>query len=213
MNDNKWINVDPRTKKLSLRFRVRGFSSQFYISTGLKDTKRNREIVRSKRDAIATDIALGRFDSSLNSYQSKSVSKHSTIIVQHSVSDLWEKYTQFQEKQLEETTTRDKYKTIAVRIKKFPSQSLEDASKIRDWLLANYSQFSAWETLAFLNRCCDWAVSSGIIKTNPYAKLQIKKPKRKSTKEDDYKSYNIEQRDLIIKAFEFDHVHNPFVSL
>ncbi|WGV25688.1 tyrosine-type recombinase/integrase [Halotia branconii] len=217
MDDDKWINVDPRTKKLSLRFRVRGFSRQFYLSTGLTDNRRNREILRSKRDAIANDIIFNRFDDSLNSYRPKRLlakeSKESKLITQHSLFELWEKFTQFQEKQLEETTTRHKYKVIAVRIKKFPSQLVEDAPKIRDWLLANYSQFSVWETLIFLNRCCEWAVGSGYLTFNPFVNLQIKKPKRKSTKEDDYKAYNIEQRDFIIKAFELDHVNGHYADL
>lgn len=69
MTEDRWISSDARTKKLVIRFWVKGFPKQFFISTGLKDTKRNREIVRSKRDAIATDIALGRFDQALKSYQ------------------------------------------------------------------------------------------------------------------------------------------------
>lgn len=68
-NEDQWISADNRTQKLVIRFWVKGFPKQFFISTGLKDTKRNREIVRSKRDAIANDIALERFDSTLKSYQ------------------------------------------------------------------------------------------------------------------------------------------------
>ncbi|MEH2324614.1 MAG: tyrosine-type recombinase/integrase [Nostoc sp.] len=211
--DDKWINVDPRTGKLLIRFWVKGFPKQFFISTGLKDTKRNREIVRSKRDAIANDIVLNHFDTSLNRYQFRPLKQHPPIVTQHSISDLWEKFTEFQERQLEETTIKDKYMVITARIKKFPSQWLKDAPMIRDWLLCNYSHFSAWETLAFLNRCCDWAIRSEIIADNPFAKIQIKKPKRKSLKDDDFKSFNVEQRDLIIKSFEIDRVHSHYTTL
>lgn len=213
-NEDQWISTDTRTQKLVIRFWVKGFPKQFFISTGLKDTKRNREIIRSKRDAIANDIALERFDSSLNSYQFKlQKPENSVVITQYSIAELWDKFTGFQEKQLEETTIKDNYKAIAVRIKKFPSQSTTDAPKIRDWLFANYSQFSVWDTLTSLNRCCDWAVSSEIIADNPFAKIQIKKPKRKSTREDDFKAFNLEQRDLIIKTFELDYVHSHYTDL
>ena len=214
MTEDKWISSDARTQKLVIRFWVKGFPKQFFISTGLKDTKRNREIVRSKRDAIANDIALERFDGSLNSYQFKTQKiEESQVIVHHSIAELWDKFMEFQEKHLEETTTRDKYKSITTRIKKFPSQSVKDAPKIRDWLFGSYSQFSVWETLAFLNRCCNWAVNSEIIDDNPFAKIQIKKPKRKSLKDDDFKAFNVEQRDLIIKSFEVDRVHDHYTAL
>ena len=212
--EDKWISSDPRTNKLVIRFWVKGFPKQFFISTGLKDTKRNREIVRSKRDAIANDIALERFDGSLNSYQFKTQKlEESQVIIHHSIAELWDKFIEFQEKCLEETTTRDKYKSITTRIKKFPSQSVEDAPKIRDWLFGSYSQFSTWETLAFLSRCCNWAVNSEIIAYNPFAKIQIKKPKRKSLKDDEFKAFNVEQRDLIIKSFEVDRVHDHYTAL
>ncbi|MBG1267770.1 Arm DNA-binding domain-containing protein [Nostoc sp. WHI] len=68
-DEDMWISADSRSGKLIIRFRVRGLGKQFFIATGLKDTKRNREIVRSRRDAIATDIALSRFDSTLKSYR------------------------------------------------------------------------------------------------------------------------------------------------
>ena len=211
--EDKWISSDPRTQKLVIRFWIKGFPKQFFLSSGLKDTKRNREIVRSKRDAIANDIALNRFDPSLISYQFRLPKQQPPIITQYSICDLWKKFTEFQDKQLEETTIKDKYRVIAARIKKFPSQWLEDAPTIRDWLLCNYSQFSAWETLAFLNRCCNWAIRSEIIAVNPFAKIQIKKPRRKSLKDDDFRAFNAEQRDLIIKSFEIDRVHDYYTDL
>jgi integrase len=54
---DKWINVDKRSQKLVIRFHVKGFDKQFFLSTGLKDTKRNREIARSRRDAIAKKLS------------------------------------------------------------------------------------------------------------------------------------------------------------
>ncbi|MBN3924026.1 hypothetical protein [Nostoc sp. NMS4] len=57
-DEDYWIHKDPNSEKLFFRFRVRRFSKQFYLSTELKDTKRNREIVRSRRDAIALKFKL-----------------------------------------------------------------------------------------------------------------------------------------------------------
>ncbi|MCM0590143.1 MAG: DUF3596 domain-containing protein [Gloeotrichia echinulata CP02] len=67
--ENKWIAVDKRSNNLWLRFRVRGYPKQFQLPTRLKDTKKNRELVRVRRDIIANDIALGQFDPTLERYR------------------------------------------------------------------------------------------------------------------------------------------------
>jgi integrase len=205
-SEDKWINVDPRTKKLSLRFRVRGFSRQFFISSGLKDTKSNRAVVRTKRDAIMTDIALGRFDGTLKSYQFLAAAEPLQIVADDQVQphqldlqEIWERFTEFQSTQLEKTTILNRYYTAHKIIKKLPTRQLNEARMIRDWLLVNYSHFSAWDNLSGYSRCCKWAVDSGLISENPFEKLQIQKPKHKGI---DRGAFTLEQRDIIIKAFE-----------
>ncbi|MEH2190293.1 MAG: tyrosine-type recombinase/integrase [Nostoc sp.] len=210
-NEDKWINVDPRTKKLVIRFWVKGFPKQFFISTGLRDSKRNREIVRSKRDAIATDLALNRFDPTLNSYQFKATQQTNSAALalqkpqskcQLDLQQLWDKFTDFKSTQLEETTIRGSYTAIARYIRKLPTKELTDAPKIRDWLLSNISLHMAWENLNYYRRCCDWAVDSGLIANNPFSSLVISKPKKKSTDADDYRAFTLDQRDIIIQSFE-----------
>lgn len=184
--EDKWINVDPRSNKLLIRFWVRGFRKQFFISTGLKDTKRNREIVRSRRDAIATDIALSRFDPTLNSYQFRATKVDSAALAPNKPEDkyqldleqLWGKFTDFKSTHLEETTIRGTYAKIARYIRKLPTKELADAPKIRDWLLNNISLHMAWDNLNYYRRCCDWAVHSGLISNNPFSSLVIGKPKK-----------------------------------
>ncbi|MGF1989115.1 MAG: tyrosine-type recombinase/integrase [Nostoc sp. ZfuVER08] len=217
-DDDKWINVDPRTKKLSIRLRVRGFDKQFYVSSGLKDTKRNREIVRTKRDAIANDITLGRFDSTLESYQFRASSKPISVaiasqkIYQHDLQQLWERYTEFQSSQLEKTTILTKYRSIANRIDRLPTRSLEDAAKIREWGIRHLTHYTVWDLLNYLSQCCSWAQESGLIFDNPFGKLKIQKPKRKSDKED-YRAFTLEQRDLIIKTFENHSLYSCYAPL
>ncbi|MEH2031344.1 MAG: tyrosine-type recombinase/integrase [Nostoc sp.] len=218
-NEDKWINVDLRTKKLVIRFWVKGFPKQFFISTGLKDTKRNREIVRSKRDAIATDIALSRLDSTLNSYQFRAneqtnpaalVLKTSESKFQIDLSQLWEKFTEFQSSQLEQTTILGKYRKTANMIRQLPTRNLNEAPKIRDWLLTNFSHFTAWANLTDYSRCCKWACDSELIAYNPFEKVQLQKPKIKHR---NCKAFTLEQRDLIIESFERHSIHQHYAAL
>ncbi|YAF95156.1 MAG: tyrosine-type recombinase/integrase [Nodularia sp. CChRGM 3473] len=209
MDDDKWINVDPRTKKLSLRFRVRGFSRQFYISTGLNDTKRNREIVRSKRDAILNDIALERFDTTLKSYQFKPSGKDEDFVkvlpTQFNLDELWAKFLNFQSQHLEASTLESDYKAISKIIFDMPIKSFSDAAMMRDFLLKKYSYHTAWKCLAAFSRCCKWGINSGLIECNFFEKIQLPRLKKRSH-ESEIKAYTLEQRDLIIAAFE-NHPH------
>ncbi|WP_225912225.1 tyrosine-type recombinase/integrase [Nostoc flagelliforme] len=130
-NEDKWISIDPRSDKLLLRFRVRGFPKQFQISTGLKDLKRNRDIVRLRRDAIATDILLGHFDSTLERYQFKPSQIATPLISllpkgEGDLGELWEMFTEFQSRQIEATTIYSTYRVVSRTIDRLPSRSLLD---------------------------------------------------------------------------------------
>ncbi|WGV23683.1 tyrosine-type recombinase/integrase [Halotia branconii] len=217
MTDDKWISVDKRSNRLVIRFWAKGAGKQFFIATGLKDTKRNREIVRIRRDAIATDIALGRFDDSLVSYQfgHKPAAKPQKpeVTTHYSLGELWELYTDFQSKQLEQTTIKSSYAAIARYIRKLPTQDLTQAVKIRDWLLNNISLYMAWDNLNYYRRCCDWAVNSQLIVSNPFTSLTIEKPKKKSTDTEDYRAFTLEQRNIIIEAFENNPSYSHYADL
>ncbi|MHC5614083.1 MAG: tyrosine-type recombinase/integrase [Nostoc sp.] len=217
-NEDRWISSDPRTKKLVIRFCVKGFSKQFFISTGLKDSKRNREITRSKRDAIANDIALGRFDPSLESYQFRATKvdtaalaiKKPALRCQLDLQQLWDKFTDFQSSQLEQTTILGRYRKTANIIRQSPTRNLNEAPKIRDWLLSNFSHFTVWSNLTDYNRCCKWACDSDLINYNPFERLQIQKPKIKFR---DCKAFTLDQRDLIIEQFEQHPTHQHHAPL
>ncbi|MBW4556395.1 MAG: tyrosine-type recombinase/integrase [Trichormus sp. ATA11-4-KO1] len=215
MDDDKWINVDPRTRKLSLRFRVRGFSRQFYLSTGLRDTKRNRVIVQARRDVIEADIGLGEFDHTLERYKFGSQRLAPTVHIPNtkSLGELWELFTEFKSTMVEKTTIKGSYAAIARYIKRFPTQELDRASSIRDWLTKNTTQYMAWHLLTKFSQCCEWAKDSQLITENPFDKLKIPKPRQKSTDSEDYLAFTLEQRDIIINAFEFHERHCHYTDL
>jgi integrase len=201
-DDDKWITVDKRSKRLVIRFRVKGYQKQFFIASGLKDVKRNREIVRLKRDAISTDIVLGRFDESLESYQfvkKKKVEPIKPVEENIYLLDIWDKFSEYQETQVEKTTILNRYNRIRSYICKLPYKSLAEATQIRDYHLKFTTRNMAWLLINYYSQCCEWAVNSNLIKDNPFLKLKFKEPKKP---EKEYRAFTIEQRDLIIKTFE-----------
>jgi integrase len=217
MNDNKWITTDNRSGKLQIRFKVKGYPKQFFLATGLVDTASNRELVQQRRDLIAADISLGRFDASLERYQftsriTTSNRVESKVGYQLDLAQLWAQFTEYKKAMVETTTIYANYRCTARYIAKFPDCRLENAAKIRDWLLKNSTHYMAWQLLLRFSECCDWGVASGLIPDNPFTKLKIKRPKRKSNSED-YQAFTREQRDLIIQAFEEHHIYHYHAPL
>lgn len=207
------MNVDPRTKKLSIRFRVRGFSKQFYLGTGLKNNKTNRDLVRARKEIIERDIALGRFDSTLESYrfgQNKSTDTDNNMPT--SLSTIWNDFVMFQSQYLEQSTLASDYKQITKIINDLPTESLDYAATIRQCLLNKYSYHTAYKALAAFSRCCKWAVDSTLIAINPFEKIQLPKPKKRSDRISS-EAYTLEQRDLIISAFEDHHKFSHHSSI
>lgn len=220
-NQDKWINTDKRTGKLVLRWRVKGYKEAFFLPTGLKDTPQNRALVRNKRDAIANDITLERFDPTLNAYRFNAT-RHSRLQVvdagqkskyEYDLLDIWNKFKTFQEAHLEITTLKNTYRQVENKIKRLPTKDLNDAAKIRDYLLANFAYSVAFETTNRFSQCCEWAMSSRLIPDNPFEVLKLSKPKKSSEEEDDFKAFTLEQRDIVIKAFEDDPVYSHYAPL
>ncbi|MEH1788496.1 MAG: tyrosine-type recombinase/integrase [Nostoc sp.] len=206
------IIVDPKTQRLNIRFRVTGYSNQFYLSSGLKDSTKNRIIVEFRWEEIQRDIALGRFDPTLKSYRFGNYQNAVVVEEKVSLDELWHKFLSFQAQHLERSTLESDYKQITKIILELSSQSLEGAPVIRDWLLAKYSYHTAHKALAAFSRCCRWGIDSCLIDFNPFEKMQLPKPKNASI-ENEVKAYTLEQRDLIITAFESHPKFSYYSSL
>lgn len=213
---DQWISADPDTNRLILRFRVKGIKKQFYLSSGLLDTPANREIVRLRRDLIKLDIALERFDATLQTYTFKptrhGVDACPVADYPLSLGELWQKFTEFKKALLAATTIRSNYRTTANYIARLPTQDLSQAPQIRDWLLNNTTRNMAWQMLVRFHECCTWGVDSGLIAKNPFERLKIKKP-RKSSEAEEILAFTLEQRDLVIQGFESHRLHSHYAPL
>lgn len=189
------VTVDPKSKKLCIRFWVTGYSKQFYLSSGLKDTVKNRPIVDSRWELIQREISLGIFDHSLERY--KFGSKEIILPRIFTIGEIWDKFCEFKFR-LIKSQTQYNYSAIGKVIKKLP-QSLISAAEARNQLLNTYSYHVARKTLSFMSMACDWAVDCKLIIENPYKKLLLSK---KKTQQEDTRAFTLDQRDLIISVFE-----------
>lgn len=113
---------------------------------------------------------------------------------------LWNKFTEFQETQLQRTTLLNRYAFIGSFTKKMPILALDESPKIREWVLNNTTKYVAWMIINAYSQCCEWAVSCHLISGNSFSKLKFKEPRNE--RENDHKAFTLQQRDLIIEAFE-----------
>ncbi|WP_347566129.1 site-specific integrase [Scytonema sp. UIC 10036] len=123
-------------------------------------------------------------------------------------------YTEFKKPQVSQSTYAVDYRKYRNHIASLPTKNLDDAIAIRDYLIAHLSPNAAKRTLTNINACCDWAVKSKLIASNPFQGMtkEIQLPKSES-EENQINPFNREERDVIIKAFEDSKLYNYYAPL
>lgn len=116
---------------------------------------------------------------------------------------LWLKFVEFQEFQLEASTIARDYHKIGQRLLKMPD--FPNAVAMRDWLLRSYSLETACRTMQRLSACCEWSVASGYLGQNPFPPLLkgIRRTKNKKSWVDN-DAFTSQERDAIIAAIAGD---------
>lgn len=208
------VSILNSNNRLQLRFRYGG--KRHYISTGLADTPANRKLAELHALEIEKDILCEEFDETLQKYQPKSALSTVTPITpirkpKPQLDELWDKYSQFKKPQVSPSTYAKDFSKHRNHIAKLPTRSLDEASAIRDYLLSNLTPNAAKRCLTQFKACCNWALSEGIIDTNPFAKMKIKVPKGLS-EEQDITPFTKEERDLIISTFASDRYYNHYTN-
>jgi integrase len=139
-------------ERLPIVFRFGG--KRHYLSTGFSDTATNRKLAEIKARQIELDIISGNFDFSLDKYRiAPLASKPDPVTVKdsfgQSLDDRWERYTEFKRPSLSLNTLSKEYCTAGRCIDKLlPTRSLDEAIKIRDWVVANKSPDAAKRLLS-----------------------------------------------------------------
>lgn len=98
-----------------------------------------------------------------------------------------------------------KYSVYTNYLKRLPTYDLERAGEMWNFVVKNIPLSSAKDFLTRLSACCNWAITSGLITSNPFEGMpaEIKVPKSQS-EDEDIDPFTPEERDLILAAFEDD---------
>ncbi|MGG6265030.1 Arm DNA-binding domain-containing protein [Leptolyngbya sp. AN03gr2] len=217
------VSVEVFQGRLRLRLPRQLFGGkQKYLTLGLSDTDVNRRMAEAKAKLIESDIALERFDYTLEKYGKP---KAPTLTVVEAVkpkakpevdlAQLWERYKEVRSKKVSETTMKLNYARVTGHIQKLPTVELEDAIAIRDHLLENNSGYTAHRIWVQFNACCKWALRSKLIPENPFAEMREDFRHSDTEQLKDIDSFSKEEMETVIAAFEnhrhFKH-YAPFVK-
>ncbi|MCC5635978.1 site-specific integrase [Nostoc sp. CHAB 5844] len=205
------VTIQNHEGRLRLRLPRQLFNGQQkYLTLGLDDTPGNRQIAEAKAKEIERDIQVnavvpGTLDYTLNKYRPESFRLVETKKSEYPVNlqEIWTKFIEYKKNVSSPSTMRFQYQVFSNYILKLPTHDLDRAVEIRDWVVNSVPPDSAKRFIIRLNACCNWAVDSKIINSNPFFGMSSKMTIPKSQKSDDNEinPFTTEERDLIIKAF------------
>jgi integrase len=155
-------------------------------------------------------------DLTLEKYQAQSALTTITPITpikkpKPELDQLWDRYSEFKKPQVSPSTYAKDFTKHRNHIAKLPTRSLDEASAIRDYLLANLTPDAAKRCLIQFKACCNWAMEEGLIDANPFAAMKIKTPKG-AIEEQDVNPFSKEERDLIIRTFASDRYYSHYTN-
>jgi integrase len=195
------VSIESRKGRLRLHLpKVLYDGKNKYLSLGLSDIPINRKFAEQTASQIKFDISTGGFDPTLEKYRNKEYLKG-----EKTLSELWSKYVAFKSKQWSPSTQVIQITTVSNDIQKLPTQDLNDAAKIRDYIVERKTVDGARRLLTQLNACCKWAHKSRLIGTpSPFEEFALEIQKPTGDGDEDWTPFTREQRDAIIQAFRND---------
>jgi integrase len=207
------VTVEVFRDRLRLRLPRQIYGGQKkYLSLGLSDTVINRQAALAKAKQIEADIALERFDPTLDKYRSPTYAAPPDLPDLPLLTDLWQQYTEFKSKTLSSTTLTKDFKKIGNHIAGLPTQELVNAKKIRLHLQDNLTPDAARRVLMQIKACCQWAYQEEIIPDNPFFNLKLS---HRIPKTNSINPFSGTERDMITAAFQADSYYSyytPFVK-
>jgi integrase len=205
------INTKVSHGRLQLIFTHQG--ERHYFSPGFPDTIEGREYVKLIAARIQDDILKDRF-TDLEAYRKTkkgAAANPEPPSPAITLAKLWPAYLDYLRPQRSPSTMGTQFKWQTQILDKCP-HDLDQAPKIRDWALENYTPDSTKRLFMSLNACCRWAVSCELMESNPFKNIKIELPKKQRAQ---INPFTAEERDRIIQIIgsnaKWDY-YQPIVS-
>lgn len=207
------ISIDVYRNKLRLRLPRQQFSGkQKAIYTNFPDTQEGWRKAQQQAWQIEEDIEHNRLDATLSKY--KRGSNLLAIARQPATTllDLWDAYCEYRKPQVAVTHFRENYqRRYRNAILELPTQKINDAIAIRDYLLKHKTPNTVKQLLIQFNAAAKYGVKCGAIANNPFEGL-ASDIRVKSKHHEDIDPFTPQERDAIIQAFEKHPHHQRYTS-
>jgi integrase len=165
----------------------------------LPESKANRTYAQSIAATIQMDILSGNYDATQNKYKLFQPEMKAEAISNVELLDLWDRYVEYKRPQVSLNTIAHTYHQVTSWLKKMPYTSVDDAIKIRGYLLKYSTPDSTRRVLNGLSACCQWSIKSKLLDRNPFEGLGAGLTK-KVKKEIEY--FTETERSQIIEYFK-----------
>jgi integrase len=229
----KEITPKNNNGSIVLRFSVAGNRYSFNPSPGGKygDPKAMAK-AQSIASQIALDVLSGNFDYTLTRYkpnahvgrtvadaqrdldEARRIQSDRDLVNAVDLPDLFRQFTVFKSKSLKLNSLID-YNRIQNKLNRCPYKLAKQATEIVTWLVDDHKGKTTKgieKQLKLINACCNWAVSTRVLKSNPFKGLKTLIPLTKITASNK-RFFTIEERDLIIEAFDSSRYYKHYSPL
>ncbi len=211
------IQVRNNNGRCLIRFNFEGRSHN--ITLGNYTNKIDRARAEALASKIYADCLAGKFDPTLSSYKpiSSNVARRLAIEAIAQVKEIrakqwelvntWGKFVEFSN--LTERQYTNHWKPITIMLDKYGKPiTLAEVPKFVLWMNSRLSSKTVSDRLSYLRKCCKWAMTQGLMTTNPFEGVRAQwaraKPKPKPFSKDE-----IQQ---IITAFENSRYYSHYTD-
>ena len=163
------VAIKSSNDRLQLVYRYRGIRE--YLSLGLPDNPNNRKYAQSVASKIELDILSANYDRTKERYKHFQSKPKIERIHKLELLELWSKYVEYKRPQVSLNTIANTYRQVERWLNRMPYKSVDDAVKIRDYLLKESTPYSTHRVINQLNGCCQWAIKSKLLNHNPFTGL------------------------------------------
>jgi integrase len=183
--------------RLQLVFRRNG--KREFISTGLADEVRSRNLAEIKARTLENDLLTGNLDETYDRYRYNPDITPKPIKESPELLEIWSQYVEYKSPQVSITTRRKDYARVESQLHKLPYKQVDEAIDIRTYLSKNCTPETARRILVQLSAAVDWAIECKMLTDNPFDGLakDIKKPKADRSTSSDIRPFTEQERQSI----------------
>lgn len=193
------VKVRSSNNRLQLVFTHAG--KRHFVSLGLSNTPLNLKQAQDIAFELQRDLEYGEFDPTYQKYKPAAEIAADSGEAEDApgLMALWKRYAEYVSTHASPNTINGTYDPVKAHLKRCRTDGLENPLQFRKELLKATTSSQARRTLMQLSAACDWGLKHRLVDANPFKGMYLE---LEATKPPPPVAYSVEERDVIIQAFE-----------